>query len=112
MALIRSRKIKSQSLNSLITAEDDDNSSEEEYLVEESDDIAYVRSVRSMNYDLSHASFPDYKVKINSCLTQSLGPVIILLDSPLLILHLLLKMVKLPPVISYNYLLLSIIAIQ
>ena len=44
-------------------AEEDDSSfKEEEYLVEESDDIAYVRSVRSMNYDLSHASFPDYKV--------------------------------------------------
>ena len=35
---------------------------EGKYLIEESDDIALVRSVRSMNYDLSHASFPDYKV--------------------------------------------------
>ncbi|KAL5263284.1 hypothetical protein ACHWQZ_G008612 [Mnemiopsis leidyi] len=41
---------------------DDSSFKEEEYLVEESDDIAYVRSVRSMNYDLSHASFPDYKM--------------------------------------------------
>ena len=41
--------------------------------MEESDDIAYVRSVRSMNYDLSHASFPDYKVLIvDSCYTEAL----------------------------------------
>ena len=38
---------------------------ETNFLVEESDDIAYVRSVRSLNYDMSHASFPnDYRVRL------------------------------------------------
>ena len=35
----------------------------EEFLIEESDDTAFVRSVRELNRDLSDASFlPDYKV--------------------------------------------------
>ena len=51
-----------KSLWSFAAEDDVDSSFEDEFLVEESDDIAYVRSVRSMNYDLSHASFPDYKV--------------------------------------------------
>ena len=46
---------------------------ETDFLIEESDDIAYIRSVRSLNCDLSHASIPDYRVGICNIVPIQVG---------------------------------------